>query len=89
MNWNDINDELPSDNTIVYAMLGNVEALCRYKNDSFGLGDADFKVKKWRYAVPSLPAKDLRSRYYSSRSTSRIEDRKGVGFLESLPHLGM
>ena len=53
MNWTKINDELPEDGYLVFVKIGRkkVDTLCKYNNDSFGLGDLDFEVSKWRYVV--------------------------------------
>ena len=74
MKWINIDRDLPEDGAIVYVKItGKPEILCNYKNDSFGLGDYDFKIVKWRYAIllPSKP--DQESLYYKPRSTQYIE----------------
>lgn len=54
MEWIKITDELPINGSIVYAKTASQSQgfLCKFKNDSFGLGDHDFKVIEWRYLYP-------------------------------------
>lgn len=54
MRWIKIIHDLPVENSLVYVKLENKsdEILCNYKDDSFGLGDYDFRVIKWKYALP-------------------------------------
>lgn len=49
MNWINIEEDFPIDQDLVCVKLerGDV-AICRYRNDSFGLGDNDFEVIQWR-----------------------------------------
>jgi len=49
MNWINIEEDFPVDQDLVCVKLerGDV-AICRYRNDSFGLGDSDFDVIQWR-----------------------------------------
>lgn len=78
MNGIKITEELPENGSIVYAkMEGSPELLCKFKNDSFGLGDDDFKIISWRYAIPVLVT-NLKPLYCSPRSILHTEDRKVV-----------
>lgn len=88
MNWISIINEIPPNGAIVFARTkGKTELLCKFTNDSFGIGDMDFEVVKWRYAVP--PTKEGQAfRHYTPRSTSHTEDHKDVYSLELLQNLG-
>lgn len=79
MNWTNITSEFPEEGSIVFVKVARRKnyLLCQFKNDSFGLGDLDFRVSKWRYVVPPR-SQSLRSPYYSPRSTLQAEDRKLV-----------
>lgn len=75
MKWINIIDQFPEDGAIVYAkMNGKPEILCNYKNDSFGLGDYDFRVVKWRYAIQPTVS-DPKFLNYNLRSTLLAEGR--------------
>lgn len=88
MNWIDILEELPDNGTIVYVMIVNkIEIMCLYNNDSFGLGDHDYNVTKWRLAFPYSKA-DPKHPYYSPRSTSHTADHRGAYSSRLSPSLG-
>lgn len=89
MKWININKDFPAEGSIVFVRIENIdgEMLCKFKNDSFGLGDLDFNVTKWRYAIPNVST-NLKSPYYNLQSTSHTEDRKDAYSLELLENLG-
>jgi len=75
MEWIEIEEDLPFENAMVYAELPRKKIVwCIYQNDSFGLGDNDFDVIRWQYAM--LP--DLKHQNCNLRSTLQAEDHKDV-----------
>jgi hypothetical protein len=53
MKWNNIDEGFPDNGAILWVKIpGLQDILCKFRDDSFGLGDLDFKVIKWRYAIP-------------------------------------
>jgi len=87
MKWTNIIEALPENGSIVYARIeGKPNLLCKFKNDSFGLGDDDFNVVSWRYAIPLLvPNQEYHC--YSPQSTLHIVDHRlaySSGQLQSL-----
>ena len=89
MKWNSILDELPMNGSIVYVkMINKPEMLCNYKNDSFGLGDYDFKIVKWRYAIYAPRTFDLKLHCYNPLSILRVDDRIDEHSFESSGSLG-
>ena len=75
MTWTNIEEDFPTDQDLVCVKLerGDV-AICRYRNDSFGLGDTDFEVTQWR----SVAATHQACPNSLPQPTERAWDRKGV-----------
>lgn len=86
MNWKSILDELPINGSLVYAKIGSKELLCNYKDDSFGLGDYDFQITKWRYAV-CAPTFGLKSPYYNPQSNAQAGGHEFEDSLELIESL--
>lgn len=88
MDWTKIHEEFPEEGSYVCAKMENKKdaLLCRYKNDSFGLGDDDFKIKSWRYLLPPMPQNPKRQNR-NPQSTSRDEDRINADSSALLQHL--
>ena len=76
LNWTNIINELPEEGSIVFVRIGRkkTDILCRFRNDSFGLGDDDFQVSKWRYVVPPN-SPGPKHPYYNPLSILQVEDR--------------
>lgn len=90
MKWKSILDELPMNGSLVYVKTSKKsdELLCNYKNDSFGLGDFDFKIIKWRYAICEPRMFDLKLHYYNPLSILQADDHIDEHSLESSGSLG-
>lgn len=87
MEWISIVCDIPPEGAIVYAYVHRkATLLCKYVNDSFGLGDLDFDVTKWCYAFPQRV--DRAPLYYKPRSNQHIEDRRAAYFSEPLQNPG-
>lgn len=79
MKWIKIKDDLPIEGSFVLARIENKKhsLLCRYKNDSFGLGDDDFKVDSWKYIIAPMQH-DPTIHTHNLQSTSQAEDHINV-----------
>ena len=77
--WNSIINDFPENDAYVYVKLSNrhESLLCRYKNDSFGLGDLDLEVERWRYVFP--PKAHLETHLEPFEPISLVEGHIGVG----------
>lgn len=75
MNWTSILNDFPEEGSIVFVRIErkNSHFLCKFKNDSFGLGDEDFRVLEWRYAIPPK-SENLGHPYYNLRSIQPVSD---------------
>jgi hypothetical protein len=74
MKWIKLDEALPENDTLCWVNLaGEDPLLCLYANDSFGLGDDDFKILAWKEArvILNRPKED---RYCSPESTSQEPD---------------
>lgn len=74
MTYIKITEDLPINGSFVYAkMKGKPEMLRLYKDDSFGLGDDDYLVTRWRYVFSETMTPDQVSQRCSPLSTSHTE----------------
>lgn len=87
MNWIKIEEDLPINGSIVRVELSKKKTnLCIYKNDSFGLGDNDFKVLKWMYLIPPTQS-DLKHQNRNPQSTLPVVDHTDAYSLGLRQHL--
>lgn len=69
MKWISVKEEFPRNGDMVCVKIPKKDPfICIYKDDSFGLGDLDFKVTQWRLMGPH----DLERHCYSLQSISRV-----------------
>ena len=84
MNWINIEEDLPIDEDLVCVKTERGETtVCRFRNDSFGLGDQDFSVVEWR----SIQHPDQVCQMQRPQSIAQAWDHKGADFSRLRQHL--
>ena len=76
MKWTEIEEDFPEEGEVVCVVGPTKDSLvCVYENDSFGLGDYDFQVTRWRHILLD----DLKRLNYNRGSTAPTWGHKGAG----------
>lgn len=62
MSWTLVEEDIPNENGYYWTFIvGKKPKLCRFENDSFGLGDDDFNIVAWEPCEPPS-LQDLKDR---------------------------